>query len=104
MFSNRSNELPSSSSSEQHIEFIGIKSNLKWKEYKFCPHLSPIPLSYLCWERSTTSTNQRVDHRLIISKEYIFIDMRSFGETKSKAKRTYAQSGQYHTILESRES
>ena len=34
----------------------------------------------------------------------ISIGMRSFGETQSKAMRAYAQSGQYHTILESRDS
>ena len=28
--------------------------------------------------------------------------MRSFGEAQSKAMRAYAQSGQYHTIVESR--
>ena len=30
------------------------------------------------------------------------IGMRPFGETQSKAMRAYAQSGQYHTIVESR--
>ena len=30
--------------------------------------------------------------------------MRSFGEAQSKAMRTYTQSGQYHTIVESRYS
>ena len=32
-----------------------------------------------CWEMSPTLTNLGVDHRFI-SKEYIFIDMRSFGD------------------------
>ena len=39
-----------------------------------------------------------------ISKEYIFIGMRLFGEAQSKAMRAYAQSGQYHTIVESRDA
>ena len=30
------------------------------------------------------------------------IGMRPFGETQSKAMRAYAQSGQYHTIVEGR--
>ena len=30
--------------------------------------------------------------------------MRPFGETKSKVMRAYAQSGQYHTIVEVRDS
>ena len=32
----------------------------------------------------------------------IFISMRPFGEVQSKVMRAYAQSGQYHTIVESR--
>ena len=32
----------------------------------------------------------------------IFIGTRSFGEAQNKATRAYAQSGQYHTIVESR--
>ena len=43
------------------------------------------------------------DHGFI-SKEYISIGMRPFGEAQSKAIRTYAQSGQYHTIVEVRGS
>ena len=43
------------------------------------------------------------DHEFI-SKEYISIDMRPFGEVQDKAMRAYAQSGQYHTIVEVRES
>ena len=39
-----------------------------------------------------------------MSKEYISIGMRPFGETQSKATRAYAQSGQYHIIVESRDS
>ncbi|KAG7012728.1 Alpha-ketoglutarate-dependent dioxygenase alkB [Cucurbita argyrosperma subsp. argyrosperma] len=35
-----------------------------------------------------------------INKEYISIGTRPFGKTKSKVMRAYAQSGQYHTILE----
>ena len=34
----------------------------------------------------------------------ISIGMRPFGETKNKAMRAYAQSGQYHTIVEIRDS
>ena len=33
----------------------------------------------------------------------ISIGMRPFGEAQSKVMRTYAQSGQYHIIVESRE-
>ena len=39
-----------------------------------------------------------------ISKKYISIGMRSFGEAKNKVTRAYVQSGQYHTIVESRDS
>ena len=39
-----------------------------------------------------------------ISKEYISIRTRLIGETKNKATKTYAQSGQYHTITKSRDS
>ena len=42
--------------------------------------------------------------REFISKEYIFIGTRPFGEAQSKAMRAYAQSGQYHTIVEIRDS
>ena len=38
------------------------------------------------------------DHRFI-SKEYISIGKRPYGETESKTTRVYAQSGQYHTIM-----
>jgi len=50
-------------------------------------------------------TNLGNDHEFI-SKEYIFIgtSMRPFGEAQSKAMRAYAQSGQYHTIVEVRDS
>ena len=44
------------------------------------------------------------DDRGFISKEYISIGMRSFGEAQSKAMRAYTQSGQYHTIVEIRDS
>ena len=50
-----------------------------------------------CWE------GEEDDHEFI-SKEYISIGMRSFGETKSKIMRVYAQSGQYRTIVEVRNS
>ena len=39
-----------------------------------------------------------------INKEYIFIGTRSFGQTKNKDMRAYAQSGQYHTIVKIRDS
>ena len=42
-----------------------------------------------------------IDHGFI-GKEYISIGVRPFGEAKSKAMRAHAQSGQYHTIVESR--
>ena len=45
--------------------------------------------------------NLRNDHEFI-SKEYISIGMMLFGEAQSKAMRAYAQSGQFHTIVESR--
>ena len=51
-----------------------------------------------------------VPHRLIdgliicLYKKYISIGIRPFGETKSKATRDYYQSGQYHTIVEGRDS
>ena len=41
---------------------------------------------------------------MFISKKYIFIGTGPFGKTKSKTTRAYAQSGQYHTIEESRDS
>ena len=41
-----------------------------------------------CWERNPTSANQGVG-RVFISKEYISIGMSPFGETKTKATRTY---------------
>ena len=55
-----------------------------------------------CWE-SPTLANLGNDHGFII-KEYISISTRLFGEAQSKAMRAYAQSRQYHTIVESRNS
>ena len=54
---------------------------------------------------SPTLANLGNDHGFI-SKEYISIgmSMRPFGEAQSKAMRAYAQSGQYHTIVEVRDS
>ena len=43
--------------------------------------------------------NQENDHEFI-SKEYISIGTKPLRETKSKAMRAYAQSRQYHTIVE----
>ena len=39
-----------------------------------------------------------------INKEYISIGIRPFGENKSKAWKANAQSRQYHTIVEVRDS
>ena len=47
---------------------------------------------------SPTLANLGNDHGFI-SKEYISICMRPFGEAQSKTMRIYAQSGQYHTIV-----
>ena len=47
---------------------------------------------------SPTLANLGNDHEFI-SKEYISIGMRPFGEAQSKAMRAYAQSGQYHTVV-----
>ena len=54
-------------------------------------------------ERSPTLTNLQDDHEFV-NEEYIFIHTRSFGKSQNKAMNRYAQSGQYHTIVESRES
>jgi len=48
-------------------------------------------------------TNLGNDHGFI-GKEYISIGMRPVEEAESKVMRAYAQSGQYHTIVESRDS
>ena len=59
-----------------------------------------------CWELSggsPTLPNLGNNHGFI-SKEYISIGTRLFGETQSKSMRGYAQSGQYHIIVESRDS
>ena len=37
----------------------------------------------------------------LLSRNTISIGLRSFGEVQSKTMRAYAQSGQYHTIVES---
>jgi len=47
-------------------------------------------------------TNLGNDHGFI-SKKYISIGMRCFGEAQSKVMRAYAQSGQYHSIVEVRD-
>ena len=52
---------------------------------------------------SPTLANLGVD-RGFISKEYISIGMKPFGETKNKSMRDYAQNGQYHAIVEIRDS
>jgi len=41
---------------------------------------------------------------MFINKEYISIGTRLFGEAQGKTMRVYAQSGQYHTIVEIRDS
>ena len=38
----------------------------------------------------------------LLSRNTISIGLRPFGEVQSKTMRAYAQSGQYHTIVESR--
>ena len=60
----------------------------------------------MCWGLlggSPTLDNLGDDHRFI-SKEYIYIGMRPFGEARNKTMRAYAQSGQCHTIVESCDS
>ena len=52
---------------------------------------------------SFTLTNLGNDHEFI-SKKYISIGMRPFGEAQSKTVIAYAQSRQYHTIVEIRYS
>ena len=52
---------------------------------------------------SPTLVNLVHDHGFIV-KKYISIGTRLFGEAQSKAMRGYVQSGQYHTIVESRDS
>ena len=52
---------------------------------------------------SPTLVNLVEDHGFI-SDEYYLQWMRSFGEAQNKAMRAYAQSGQYHTIVEIRDS
>ena len=52
-------------------------------------------------DESPISTNLGNDHGFII-KEYYLHWNEAFWETQSKAMRAYAQSGQYHTIVESR--
>jgi len=52
---------------------------------------------------SPTLTNLGNDHGFI-SKEYISISTRPFGKTKNKTMKAYAQSRQYHTIMEGRDS
>ena len=58
-------------------------------------------LMRLCWGSlggSLTLANLGNDYD--ISNEYISISIRHFGEAQSKVMRAYAQSGQYHTIVE----
>ena len=52
-------------------------------------------------DESLTLTNLGNDHGFII-KKYFLNGMRPFGGTQSKTTRAYVQSGQYHTIMESR--
>ena len=52
-------------------------------------------------DESPTSANLGNDHGFI-NKNTLSIGMKPFGEPQSKAMRAYAQSGQYHTIVESR--
>ena len=52
-------------------------------------------------DQSPTSVNLGNDHEFI-TKEYSLHWYEAFWEAQSKAVRTYAQSGQYHTLVESR--
>ena len=51
-----------------------------------------------CWE-GVTLANLGNDHEFI-STEYMYIGMSLSGEAQSKDMRAYAQSGQYHIIVE----
>ena len=51
-------------------------------------------------DESPTSVNLGNDHEFII-KEYSQHWLMPFGQAQSKIIRAYAQSGQYHTIVES---
>ena len=55
-------------------------------------------------DESPTSANLGKDHGFIIKEYSISISTRPFGEAQSKATRAYAQSGQYHAIVETRDS
>ena len=52
---------------------------------------------------SPTWVNLGNDHEFI-SKEISLLVPRPFGEAQSKAMRAYARGGQYHTIVEIRDS
>ena len=52
---------------------------------------------------SLTSANLGNNHGFT-SKKYISIGLMLFGEAQNNAMRVYAQSGQYHTIVEIRNS
>ena len=52
-------------------------------------------------DESPISANLRNNHGFI-NKEYSLHWVRRFGEAQTKAIRAYAQSGQYHIIVESR--
>ena len=54
-------------------------------------------------EVSPALVNLLEDHEFKV-RNTISIGMRPFGEAQSKAIRAYAQSGQYHTIMKSRDS
>ena len=55
----------------------------------------PVSIGFSLLEESLTLTNLGNNHEFII-KEY-----RLFREAQNKVTRTYAQSGQYHTVVES---
>ena len=59
-------------------------------------------LSLVLDDGSPTSANLGNDHGFISVRNTNSIGMRPFGESQSKAMKAYAQSGQYHTIVESR--
>ena len=56
---------------------------------------------YVLDDESPTSANLENDHGFIIKKYYLHWN-ETFWEAESKTMRTYAQSEQYHTIVENR--
>ena len=78
-----------------------LSENEQERMYFHLHHWMKIHLRIVGRESRLTLANLGNDRRSI-SKEYISIDTIQFWETKSKPTRAYAQSGQYHTTVESR--